>query len=110
MSIKKHIRTSDLKQSALARLLEEAWMQDEEREGVKKKVSNKEADDDRNELADLHAEKGDDKSPVVEDDDLPVIDRKVHMPEDSEEESEGEDKKTPPKKKKKPQPPFFAKK
>jgi hypothetical protein len=96
----------DLTRNALERLLQQALLKDDD--DLKKKAADM-ADEDQNDLADLHAEgKGDSKPPKVEKDDLPAHLRGDDDEDEKEEETENdrdEPVKSPFKKGKK-KPPF----
>ena len=98
--MKHTLKLGDLTRAALERLLQDALLDGDD--DVKERA-HKLADKEREDLADLHSEKGDSKAPEVEDDDLPEAVRDSR----TEDEDEDEPVKSPMKKGKKPSP--FAK-
>ncbi len=68
----------DLTRAALERMLKKALLKNCEHEDKKKEVAHEDADEERNDLADLVEEKnGSSKAPEVEEDDIPRADAKV---------------------------------
>lgn len=86
--MKHNLKLGDLTRAALERLLQDALLEGDD--DVKDRAS-KLATKEREDLADLHDEKGDSKAPEVDDDDLPEPFRKS-ADEDEEEDDEDEDK------------------
>lgn len=82
--MKHTLKLGDLTRAALERLLQDALADGDD--DVAKKA-NKLADKERDDLADLHEEKGNSKSPEVDDDDLPEEFRESQN--DDEEEEDG---------------------
>lgn len=83
--MKEPVDVSDLKRSTLERMLKAALSRLDDAE--RKEVEATEADKEQNDLADLHAEKGDSKAPKVKKDDIPSDIRKLA----DKDEDEGED-------------------
>lgn len=91
--MKHTLKLGDLTRAALERLLQDALADGDD--DVKERAS-KLADKDRNDLADLHEEKGDSKAPEVDDDDLPEPFRKSVEEDEDEDEDEGKNTRDKP--------------